>query len=213
MDAGLYLARQQPGTRGPDGRSTGGPRPSSALQFPDFHALTIVSVVGAAMPLLYANIAFVCILIHGREDGVDYTIVDAGSGFKTAMNMCSGGAAPAARWVPEAGPSRAAGVAAQRCSRAPVWPAALARMERPTRRARPSVFDLLAPPATCQCPSNPPPPPLLQPLAPWPLPTAARWCRTRWPPRWPPRPPSSFPCGGPSALPMASSRPSTLQSP
>lgn len=59
-------------------------------QFPDFHALTIVSLVGAAMPILYASIALVCTLVHGRTEGVDYSIVDSGSNFKTAMNMCSG---------------------------------------------------------------------------------------------------------------------------
>lgn len=33
-------------------------------QFPDFHALTALSMVGSCMPLVYASIAFVSILVR-----------------------------------------------------------------------------------------------------------------------------------------------------
>lgn len=59
-------------------------------QFPDFHALTLVSFVGAVMPIVYAAIAFVSILVHGQVENVDYSMIQKSETVSTVMNVFSG---------------------------------------------------------------------------------------------------------------------------
>ncbi|KAI7842476.1 hypothetical protein COHA_003830 [Chlorella ohadii] len=59
-------------------------------QFPDFHALTIVSFVGAIMPIVYAAIAFISILTHGKVENVDYSMIQKSDTVGTVMNVLSG---------------------------------------------------------------------------------------------------------------------------
>lgn len=49
--------------------------PPSLAQFPDFHSLSIVSLVGAIMPLLYASVSFISILVKGPVANVSYEMI------------------------------------------------------------------------------------------------------------------------------------------
>lgn len=59
-------------------------------QFPDFHALHGVSLIGACMPILYAGVSFVSILVKGPLPEVTYGVRLTDSGLHTVMNVFSG---------------------------------------------------------------------------------------------------------------------------
>lgn len=59
-------------------------------QFKDFQALTVVSLLGAVMPLVYAGVAFVSVLAYTGAPQPDYTIVQQGGALGTAMSVLSG---------------------------------------------------------------------------------------------------------------------------
>ncbi|GAB4816155.1 hypothetical protein N2152v2_003201 [Parachlorella kessleri] len=61
-----------------------------AMMFPDFHALSVVSLVGSTMPLLYSSIAFVSILVKGPVAGASHAMITKGGAFETTMNVFSG---------------------------------------------------------------------------------------------------------------------------
>jgi hypothetical protein len=52
--------------------------------------MQLVSFVGAVMPIVYASIAFISILVHGQVENVDYSMIQKSDTVSTVMNVFSG---------------------------------------------------------------------------------------------------------------------------
>ncbi|KAL4443848.1 hypothetical protein ABPG75_011585 [Micractinium tetrahymenae] len=58
------------------------------VQVPDIRSLVGISLIGALTPFVYGSVALVSMIAAGRVPSASHSIIQRGSSFGTAMNMC-----------------------------------------------------------------------------------------------------------------------------